>query len=157
MTKDEWGTPQELFDRLDALFGFTLDAAATVENAKCKRYFTKEDNGLARNWEGNVVWCNPPYSGDQLERWVKKICLEASGGTTIVALIPASTGNAWWTEWINQADVVVFIRKRIAFESPQRKGNAPFWSALVIYNSKEVPLESLRTFGSVWQPYRGRG
>lgn len=36
----EWATPQDVFDDLDAEFGFELDVCATDENAKCSRYFT---------------------------------------------------------------------------------------------------------------------
>ena len=42
----EWSTPQEVFEELDEEFGFTLDPCATDENAKCNRYFTREDDGL---------------------------------------------------------------------------------------------------------------
>lgn len=48
----EWETPQELFDQLDREFHFTLDACATPENAKCKRFFTIQDNGLMQPWGG---------------------------------------------------------------------------------------------------------
>ncbi len=42
----EWPTPQDLFDDLSFIYGgFTLDPCATPENAKCARYFTKEDDG----------------------------------------------------------------------------------------------------------------
>jgi hypothetical protein len=44
---DEWETPQEFFDALDEIFHFTLDVCATPENAKCPRYFTKAEDGLA--------------------------------------------------------------------------------------------------------------
>ena len=67
---DLWATPKDFFDRLDAEFGFTLDACALPENAKCKTYYTPEQDGLAQPWEG-VVWCNPPY-GRQIGQWVKK-------------------------------------------------------------------------------------
>lgn len=67
---DLWATPKDFFDRLDAEFGFTLDACAMPENAKCKTYYTPEQDGLAQPWEG-VVWCNPPY-GRQIGQWVKK-------------------------------------------------------------------------------------
>lgn len=42
---DEWATPQDLFDELDAEFHFTLDPCSTDENAKCKKHFTKEMGG----------------------------------------------------------------------------------------------------------------
>lgn len=67
---DLWATPKDFFDQLDAEFNFTLDACALPENAKCKAYYTPEQDGLAQPWEG-VVWCNPPY-GRQIGQWVKK-------------------------------------------------------------------------------------
>ena len=50
--KDDWETPQELFDQLDSMFHFTLDAASSDENAKCEKHFTAEDDGLKQNWGG---------------------------------------------------------------------------------------------------------
>lgn len=51
--KNDWETPQELFDSLDSEFHFTLDAAASVSNHKLPRYFTEQDNGLLQDWGGN--------------------------------------------------------------------------------------------------------
>ena len=47
-----WGTPQKFFDELNKEFGFDLDPCALPSNAKCARFFTPEDNGLAQNWGG---------------------------------------------------------------------------------------------------------
>lgn len=33
---NEWATPQDLFDRLNEEFRFTLDPYSTDQNAKCK-------------------------------------------------------------------------------------------------------------------------
>lgn len=49
---DNWATPQALFDKLNAVFHFTLDVCASKDNAKCKRYFTKEQDGLKQDWGG---------------------------------------------------------------------------------------------------------
>lgn len=49
--KQDWCTPQQFFDELDAEFHFVLDAAATHQNSKCKRCFTPEDDGLIQNWD----------------------------------------------------------------------------------------------------------
>lgn len=51
---DLWSTPQDLFDELDAEFGFTLDVCALPENAKCERFYTPEQDGLLQNWHGIV-------------------------------------------------------------------------------------------------------
>ena len=66
----EWPTPQDLFDKLDAEFGFTTDVAATPDNAKCKHYYTQEQDGLKQTWRG-VCWMNPPY-GRAMVDWLKK-------------------------------------------------------------------------------------
>ena len=49
---DEWATPLSVYDELDREFHFNLDPCATVENHKCSRYYTEEDNGLEQNWGG---------------------------------------------------------------------------------------------------------
>ena len=49
---DEWSTPQELFDALDAEFHFDLDPCSTDENCKCENHYTMADNGLEQNWGG---------------------------------------------------------------------------------------------------------
>jgi hypothetical protein len=50
---DEWSTPPDLFAEIDAEFGpLGLDVCATPENAKCPRYFTREEDGLAQTGPG---------------------------------------------------------------------------------------------------------
>lgn len=75
---DMWATPPELYAALDEEFGFTLDACAVRDNAKCPDYYTPEQDGLAQPWPGRV-WCNPPYGRD-VWRWVKKASETAAGG-----------------------------------------------------------------------------
>ena len=60
--RDNWETPQGVFDELDEEFGFELDVCADEGNAKCERYYTEEEDGLGKEWEG-VCWMNPPYGG----------------------------------------------------------------------------------------------
>ena len=67
----EWATPQSLFDELDREFHFTLDPCSTHENAKCQKHFTMEDDGLAKDWGGEIVFMNPPY-GREIGKWVEK-------------------------------------------------------------------------------------
>lgn len=75
----EWATPQAFFEELNREFNFTLDPCATAENAKCARFFTKEQNGLLQSWRGERVFCNPPY-GREIRKWVEKASREISGG-----------------------------------------------------------------------------
>ena len=49
---NEWATPKGLFDILDEEFLFELDPCATKDNAKCPKFYTKEDDGLLQDWGG---------------------------------------------------------------------------------------------------------
>ena len=88
----EHGTPSYIYEPLNREFEFTLDAAATKENAKCKTYFTKENSGLLNSWKGHTVWCNPPYDKKSLESFIKKSLYEAvKNNVTTVLLVPCKT------------------------------------------------------------------
>lgn len=78
---DNRETPPCVFVPLDAEFGFTLDAAANEFNKKCTRHCRRDgffigavqasnQDGLAKPWAAERVWCNPPFSG--LRPWVEK-------------------------------------------------------------------------------------
>ena len=128
---DEWATPQDLFDKLDACFHFTLDPCATDENHKAPKYFTRVQDGLKQDWGGEVIWCNPPY-GRKIGNWIKK-CAEHRG--VAVMLIPARTDTRWWHDYIdgNPNASVHFIKGRLKFRGA--KNPAPFPSAIVIYTN----------------------
>lgn len=129
----EWATPQDLFDRLDATWHFDLDVCATEENAKCARYYTKEQDGLKQNW-GGVCWMNPPY-GREIGKWMEKAYTESLKGATVVCLVPARTDTAWWHDYAMRGQVT-FIRGRIKFGNA--KNPAPFPSALVVFDGRDA-------------------
>ena len=129
---DLWATPQEFFDELNSEFSFTLDPCATPENAKCKKYYTKVEDGLNQDWAGETVFCNPPY-GRAIKDWVKK-CYEESrkSHTTVVMLIPARTDTAYFHDYIyHKAREVRFIRGRLKFGNATN--SAPFPSMVVVF------------------------
>lgn len=128
---DNWETPKALFDELDREFHFDLDPCADVQNHKCERYFTAEENGLAKNWGGCRVYCNPPY-GRQIGRWVEKAYREGhKDGTLVVLLIPARTDTRWYHDYIQHRAEVRFIRGRVKFGNSTN--GAPFPSMVVIF------------------------
>ena len=128
----EWETPQELFNELNEEFNFTLDPCATHENAKCKKFYTIKEDGLKQNWQGETVFCNPPY-GKAIKNWVKK-CYEESRkpNTTVVMLIPARTDTTYFHEYIyKKAKEIRFVRGRPKFGNS--KNGAPFPSMVVVF------------------------
>ena len=127
---DEWSTPCEIFNELDQEFGFDLDPCATAENHKCANYYTKEDDGIVKNWGGCRVFCNPPYS--QIGKWVEKAYREGTkDGTLVVLLIPARTDTRYFHDFILHRSEVRFIRGRLKFGD--QKNSAPFPSMVVIF------------------------
>ena len=127
---DEWSNPDYVFDSLDKEFHFTLDPCATEEIHKCIRYFTIEKNGLEKDWGGEVVFCNPPYS--QIKKWVEKGYREGiKDNTIVVMLIPARTDTRWFHNFILHRSEVRFIAGRIKFG--EAKYNAPFPCMVVIW------------------------
>lgn len=135
--KDDWETPQWLFNQLDDEFHFTLDPCCTAENAKCRKYYTKAENGLEQDWKGEKVFCNPPYSRGKKgapgqEAWIKK-CFEESkkAGTTCVMLLPARTDTKAFHTYIYGYAEIRFIRGRLKFGGSIN--SAPFPSMIVIF------------------------
>lgn len=126
----EWPTDPAVFADLNRRFGpFDLDPCATAGNAKCPRFFTKEDDGLAQLWTGRV-FVNPPY-GRGIGAWMRK-AWEASQTTAelVVCLVPARTDTAWWHDFAVQGEIE-FVRRRLKFGS--LKNSAPFPSVVVVF------------------------
>lgn len=129
--EEKWATPQDFFDKLNDEFHFTLDAAASPDNAKCVNYFTEEQDGLAQSWDGYTVWCNPPYCR-KTGLWVKKAYEEHQRtGCTVVMLLPSRTDVKWFHDYILGKAEIRFIKGRLKFGGS--KNSAPFPSIVVIY------------------------
>ena len=128
---DLWETPQDLFDKLNNEFQFTLDVCATPENAKCDKFYTKEQDGLKHPWKG-TVWCNPPY-GRVIGQWVRRALFASVSGSTVVMLLPARTDTKWFHDYIYKRNNVEirFIRGRLKFGGS--KNSAPFPSMVVVF------------------------
>ena len=124
-----WETPQELFAELDHEFHFGLDVCATPENAKCKKYYTPEQDGLSQPWTG-TCWCNPPY-GRKIGQWVRRAFLASVSGNTVVMLLPARTDTIWFHEYIYKRAEIRFLKGRLKFGNSEN--SAPFPSMIVIF------------------------
>lgn len=135
---DEWTTPASLFAALDLEFHFTLDPCATRENATCKRYFTRAENGLLQDWRGHVVFMNPPY-GRSVGAWMRKAFESACQGATVVCLVAARTDTKWWHLYAARGEIR-FLEGRVRFGG--RKCAAPFPSAIVIFRPPTGSLTS---------------
>ena len=131
---DDYGTPQKLFNELNAEFNFDVDVCASADNAKCRRYFSVEENGLLQDWSKfKTCYMNPPY-GRQIIDWVKKAYETSLLGSTVVCLLPARTDTKWFHEYCMKGEMR-FIRGRLKFNDG--KNPAPFPSMIVVFRGKD--------------------
>ena len=139
--RQDWETPDSIFDPLNEEFGFTIDVCANDANAKCKDYFSEEDNALEQEWNG-VCWMNPPF-GEQ-GKWVKKAYESSESGAIVVCLLPARTNTNWWHEYCMKGEVR-FIKGRPKFKGA--KYGLPQPLAIVIFdrNALYIPGYYVRT------------
>ena len=127
----DWSTPDELFALLKKEFRFRLDVCASKWNAKCERFYSKKDDGLAQTWRG-VCWMNPPY-GNEISAWVRKAHASAQKSSTLVCLLPARVDTAWWWDYVITGEIR-FLKGRLAFtRRGQDSTTAPFPSAIVVF------------------------
>ena len=147
---DEWATPQAFYDALNQEFGFGIDAASTVANAKvdvcfaidhpnplCRDALTPDWDEVARcNGVPPVVWLNPPYS--RCREFIEKARKESLKGCTVVCLVPSRTDTKWWHEWVYYGDgmywpgvEVRFVKGRLKFGNSTN--SAPFPSVVIVF------------------------
>jgi len=140
-SKDNWGTPVSLFKRLNKRIyelyhrRFTIDICATKDNRKCKRFYSKEQNGLIQDLQGEVAFCNPPYS--EKAKWIEKCYNEGKKPNTIVViLIPPVTDTSAWHTYCMKADRILLCVGRVQFwlngKKIDKSGNS-IGSAIIIF------------------------
>jgi len=138
--KNEWCTPIDLYEKLDAEFHFDLDAAATAENALAPIYISKESNALIQDWceesGTGTIFLNPPYGRGVIKEFVRKAYLESTQGAVVVCLLPFS-GSSWFTDYcLHAAEIRILGRvKYIGFAADGTliKNSPTFDSCVVIF------------------------
>ena len=127
--RQDWETPDSIFNPLDAEFGFTIDVCATEQNKKCSLRYTEKEDGLSQDWTQWIAcWMNPPF-GEQ-GKWVKKAYEEAQKGATVICLLPARTNTNWWHDYCMKGEIR-FIRGRVKFKGAEHGLPQPL--AIVIF------------------------
>ena len=148
-SKDEWYTPDSVINYIKSLVGtITLDPATTEQNAKrmnIEKYYTKETNGLDKDWQGEVVWLNPPFSNKK--EWIAKAREEANkGNCKIFILLPMALETIMFhTDILNNA-IIHIPNKRISFidgDTHEQQKDVPFTTTII-----EVGKIKSASFGS---------
>lgn len=140
--KQDWGTPDHVFDQLNRTYRFTLDAAASAENTKCERFIDEAQDAFKTPWTGRV-WLNPPY-GRALARWVERAFEQSQSEDVehVVVLIPARTDTRYWHDFVMRSHQVFLVKGRIRFEGAP--ASAPFPSAIVVFRKHDADFPEFR-------------
>ena len=141
----DYSTPQHIYDALDRRFHFTFDAAASEDNTKCARYWTKEDNALLQPWGRESYFCNPPYNTGLLG-WTDKYMEALRAGGSVVGIHPNTTEAAWF-EYCFAYGTIWLARPRIQFNSA-KSGNT-LGTVIVILGHAEYPAQRMTIWN--WQ------
>ena len=86
---DTWTTPRDYYNKVNAEFNFTLDAAALADSTLVPDNWYGPDHpdqsrrdAFTRDWakdSAGAIWLNPPY-GRVIKSWVRKANAVANGG-----------------------------------------------------------------------------
>jgi site-specific DNA-methyltransferase (adenine-specific) len=110
--RDDWKTPQEIYQNLNKEFQFDFDP--------CPLH--NDFDGLTIDWQqSNFI--NPPYSLKLKQAFVLKAIEESKKGKLCVMLLPVSTSTKLFHKYIlPNAKDIRFIEKRIRFLGINTKG-----------------------------------
>jgi phage N-6-adenine-methyltransferase len=150
---DEWYTPAEYLGAARAVMGdIDLDPATCAEAQEvvgAAQFFTKEEDGLAREWRGRI-WLNPPYSATLAPRFIDKLCAEYDVGRLdeAVVLVNNATDTAWFHNLLGRFPAC-FLRKRVPFWRPGHSGGGARQGQVIFYLGPKV--------GAFWRVFSPLG
>lgn len=156
---DAWYTPSEYIEAVRKVMGsIDLDPASNNEAqevVKANKYFTKEDDGLAQDWSGNV-FLNPPYSNPLMGQFIDKLMAAYDQDAVYQAILV--TNNATDTRWCQallQRVAVCFTAGRVKFWRPGVDAQATRQGQIFFYfgEDPEVFDSVFSKFGTVCGPY----
>jgi len=110
----EWYTPDSIIEKVVAVMGgIDLDPCSDAEgNIGATHYYTAQDNGLEKKWQGRV-FMNPPYCGDSLQ-WCEKLIDESPAES--ITLVASNTDTQYFHKMIAYADATCFVKGRLEFK-----------------------------------------
>ena len=136
---NEWYTPTKYIEiARDVMNGIDVDPATSKianRNVKAKTIYTIDDDGLIKEWIGNV-WLNPPYAQPLIQQFADKLIEEIDNGNVKQAMVLVN--NATETKWFNtlskKAEAIWFMRGRVKFIDGEGKSTgAPLQGQCILY------------------------
>jgi hypothetical protein len=117
------------------LGGIDLDPASNdlaQETVQAGTYYTKDDDGLTKEWRGRV-WLNPPY-GDIVGKFIDKLSGERAAGRVSAAICVVNahcTDTAWFQQLWDGC--LCFTNHRINFTGDETRSGSTHGSVFVYF------------------------
>ena len=117
---NEWYTPPKYTDAARKVLGsIDLDPASSQlanTTVKALHIYTKDDDGLQKDWSGNI-WLNPPYAAGLVSEFVEKLATERSLGNvgSAIVLVNNATETKWFAVLAGIASAICFLTGRVQF------------------------------------------
>lgn len=127
--RDDWQTPQLLFDKLNKQYQFTFDCCASKENSKCQ-YWSGDLKYYMFIQSKDICWMNPPFS--KAEELFQLFFRKIKKGVAIYRCDNLETA-LWQDIILKKADWILIPKGRISYEGKVGKGSR-FPSALIGFN-----------------------
>jgi ParB family chromosome partitioning protein len=148
---NEWYTPRRFIDSARAVMGsIDLDPASShIANhlVNADAYFTEDDNGLVKEWFGNV-WLNPPYSQPAIWYFSDKIVASIPYIKSAIVMVNNATETRWFQSMAVVADAICLPAKRVRFLDPEGNEGAPLQGQAVLYFGADAD-----SFCRIFRPY----
>lgn len=158
--ENEWYTPPQIIEAARKAMGaIDLDPASSKlanKTVKAKRFYSAEQDGLAKEWKG-AVWLNPPYSQPLAADFCKKAVEHAATSKHPTCVL---TNNATETEWgqllIANASSVCFLEGRLKYlDKTGKPANTPLQGQCVSYFGRSPAKfrDAFKSLGTVLKPW----
>ena len=125
---NEWYTPKKYIESARLVMGsIDLDPASNdkaQEVVRAKEYFTINDDGLSKQWNGNI-WMNPPYSAKEIKLFIAKLFDIKTSFNSAIVLTNNSADTSWFNSLANRSDAMCFTTGRISFYNSDGESSAP--------------------------------
>ena len=155
LNTDYWTTPTEYVVGIDKFLHyvkeidwqgqtFDLDCCANDVNTKVRSNFiTEEQNALAVNWQGERVWCNPPYSRGNVDAFINKAIEQVQKSKKdVVMLLNVDPSTKYFQKIVDNAKAIIYVTGgRIRFIDAHTGGlgdNPTKASMFVLFSSSKV-------------------
>lgn len=119
--KQDRCTPKKFFKELHAKYSFTMDGAATSENALLRKFSSEN---FPRSWVGERVFCNPPWSN------IRPFVELAPTALFACLLVPARTNCLWFHRALELGAKPEYFKGKPNFSG---KWNSPIDCLLLIF------------------------